>query len=794
MPRPAPGAMNRFRQIVREAHRRSLWQVLAVYVLGSYVALEVIGNLNDVFGLPAWVPAGALILFIVGLPVVLATAFVQESGPDRSDLAPRPADAMPGYETATDTAFETASETAPRPSEVPSDSFLEQHLTWRRAILGGVAAFLLLTFVTAGYMGLRQSGIGPFGTLLARGVMNESDRVLLADFTAPAGDSLVASAVTEALRIDLEKSDVVRVVEPMSVRRVLDLMGREPGSVIDGDLAREIALRDGIEAVLVGSVNPLGAAYVLTARLVAAGDGSVLASFRETAEDAADVVDAVDRLSADLRERVGESLRSIRESPPLERVTTPSLPALEKYSQAVRIMAAEPESERATALLEEAVALDTTFAMAYRLLAASYSMTAHPLEQVEGAVRAAYRHRDRLTERERQMATADYLVRVRDDLPAAAEVLERTTADNPEDPLAHRMMAHVLMRSGRERQAEAYARRAVALDSLDALNHDELVTALAEQGRFEEARAALEREMRLFPADSLWHLRQLANFAYQEGDLERVDELLRRISDHATSERWRATATAGLGFLALLQGKVRQAQQSLQQSIRMVPWANEYRDVWSAVSMAQIAWLHGVDAAPALSRLENVLDSPAADRLPAGEGRELHIAGTLARVERPAEARRWLRSWQERADEDEQVRFRDEYLGASARIAMAEGDPQRAVSLIRERRELPDACPACDVDELAEAYVQAGTADSATKYYRVFLEHPRLWRLEDDAFDRAPALRWLARYHDERGADSVAIRYYAELVDLWSDADPELQPQVESARRRIAALAAERRP
>ena len=70
--------MDRIRQLIREAHRRSLWQVLLIYIGGALVGYQAIQALTEGLGLPAWFPALAILLFIVGLPIVLATSFVQE--------------------------------------------------------------------------------------------------------------------------------------------------------------------------------------------------------------------------------------------------------------------------------------------------------------------------------------------------------------------------------------------------------------------------------------------------------------------------------------------------------------------------------------------------------------------------------------------------------------------------------------------------------------------------------------------------------------------------------------------
>ena len=70
--------MSRLSQLIHEIHRRSLWQVLGIYVLGSWLVLQVVDTLAGALNLPGWAPPLALFLLIIGLPIVLATAFLQE--------------------------------------------------------------------------------------------------------------------------------------------------------------------------------------------------------------------------------------------------------------------------------------------------------------------------------------------------------------------------------------------------------------------------------------------------------------------------------------------------------------------------------------------------------------------------------------------------------------------------------------------------------------------------------------------------------------------------------------------
>ena len=70
--------MNRLKRLIVEIHRRSLWQVLLIYVGAALMAYQAVQTLTEGLGLPQWFPAFAIVLFIIGLPIVLATAIVRE--------------------------------------------------------------------------------------------------------------------------------------------------------------------------------------------------------------------------------------------------------------------------------------------------------------------------------------------------------------------------------------------------------------------------------------------------------------------------------------------------------------------------------------------------------------------------------------------------------------------------------------------------------------------------------------------------------------------------------------------
>ena len=63
--------------LLREIHRRSIWQVLLIYVGASWAVIEAVQGLTEATGLPESFPSFAVGLLLIGFPIVMATAVVQ---------------------------------------------------------------------------------------------------------------------------------------------------------------------------------------------------------------------------------------------------------------------------------------------------------------------------------------------------------------------------------------------------------------------------------------------------------------------------------------------------------------------------------------------------------------------------------------------------------------------------------------------------------------------------------------------------------------------------------------------
>jgi len=288
------------RKFAREIHRRSVWQVLGVYAVISWGLLRGVESLTAALGLPDWTPAMAVALLLIGLPITLATAIVQGGIPGLRIVDAMDPNELEGL---------TPSEVHVVPQSHPM--YGVSLLTWRNSILGGVMAAALLATSVVSYLAMWAFGIGPVGSLVAQGVLEPHDPIIVADFENRTDNARLGETLTEVFEINLRRSVIITVIDPILVSEALERVGRGPETPLTGELARDLAGREGIKAVVETEVSRSGAGYRVSAGIVRP-DGSPLARFHEIASNDEELVPAVQQLSSRIREKFGESLRTIR--------------------------------------------------------------------------------------------------------------------------------------------------------------------------------------------------------------------------------------------------------------------------------------------------------------------------------------------------------------------------------------------------------------------------------------------------------------------------------------------------
>ena len=732
------------------AQRVGLLGVAGLHLLATLVVLAVVRFLVVQLGLPDWVMPGAGVLLLIGLPVVLTAAHVEQR---------------------------TAEGKTPR----------LHWLTWARALRGGVLALGGWSLFVVGFMAMRLLGIGPVGTLVAAGVLEERERIIVADFANRANDSLLAQAVTEAFRVDFAQSPVVTLVDPAHVAQVLALMDRSSDDRLDPELAREVAVRDGIKAVIAGEVSAVGTSYVISVRLLSAGDGSLLVAYRETAADSSEIIEAVDRLSDRLRERVGESLKTIRGSGPLEQVTTMSLGALQKYSQAVRVLN-EGDVSRATALLEEALALDSTFAMAYRKLGV---VALDRARQVE-ALTEAFEHRDRLSDRERYITEATYYDVVTNEQDLAIAAYRAVLETYPNDYVALNNLATIYVDRRDFARAESLFHRATGADSLAATAYSNTMVTQVAQGKWDEARETLTRmaEKRPQHPNTAVHV---AAFASARGDYATAEAALLALREaQGDDPLWSIAANAQLTNVALVRGKLREAEQ-YQRAASSGAADLDFPDFQLAAEV-QLAfvnlWFLG-QRDEALRQVEQAVQRHPMDRVDPLNRPYTLLAMFYALADEPARAQEILAEYEAEVAPELRRGEEEDRHSILGMVALGEGRNEDAVAQFRQADS--GGCTVCGLPLLGMAYDMAGQVDSALAVYERFVEGTWLYRTGLDWWSLPGIYQRLGELHARRGDNERAAEYYGRFVELWDEADAALQPRVEAARREIARLTAEPR-
>jgi eukaryotic-like serine/threonine-protein kinase len=739
------------------ARRAHPLRVAALFGLASVGVLAIVYALVVLIGLPDWVTWGAGALLVAGLPIMLWTSRHEHRRAEARRTG----------------------------VQVTTPVGLPRYFTFRKALLGGGIAFVGLALAAAGYMAMRSLGIGPVGTLVASGVLAEGEQIVLADFVDQTGDPSLARTVTEALRVDLTQSSALTVMSPSAVRDALQRMERNPDGPMTVEIAREVANRGGLKAVLTGEVSTVGGGYVLSAQLVSAETGDVLTAQRATAADSTRLIEAMDKLSAGLRERVGESLRSIRAREPLLWATTSSLPALRRYSEANRAIE-DGDNRRGIELLREAVTLDSTFAEAWRKLAIELGNSNINRREMLQAMTNAYRWRDRLPEATRYFVEAGYHNVVSEDPESAIRAYRAALDANPASGGARNNLAVAYFELREPEQARQAIAEAMAIDSTYPLYHFNTIGALLQLGRLDSAAIALERFRRIAPGHYLTRIGGMW-LGFQQRDWTEVERLLADVSGGTPADP--VYLLRAKAFAAAAQGKLARADQVLAE----------------AEARATAAGLRGLALTVGLQRADLVAASPrdpasgrqavsaALGRTPLASIDTLDrpyglLAGLQAQVGDAAAARATLAQLEREITGplfSPRVRAsRDSALGY---LALAERNGAQAV---RYWSALSSTgwCEVCGLPELASAWELAGNLDSAIAVGERYLAVTGAWREASDFRNLGPTMFRLGEWYEARGDRARAVEYYGQFTELWKDADAGLQPRVREARDRIARL------
>jgi serine/threonine-protein kinase len=743
-------------------------------------------------------PAPSVLIVRPNVPRMLDDAI-------RKAMATVPADR---FATAAQFAQALEASSASHAATEPATAVPERKLSRRRVLVGGVIALGVLAAMAGGYMTLRGLGVGSPRTLLSTGMLKQRERILIADLQSRTPDSLLGLAASEALRTDFAQSSVVTIVPATEVAEVLQRMRRPATERLDRGLAREVAIRQGIKAMVTGEVTAIGQGYLVSVQLVSPQSGEVLAAEREAAEDVTKIVPAIDRLSKRLRGRIGEPLRSLRSEPRLEEVTTSSLEALWKYTQAIQAGDIEREFGRGIPLLEEAVALDTSFATAWRVLG-GYLLAVGERERGVEAFKKAIQYRDRLTDLERGHTLAIYYQFVTGELDKAAAAYRAVLDRHPDDGGSLNNLSGIYNTLGQPARAETLLRRLITLDSLkgaelgrvpdnDANSFIGLAFTQLGLGKVRQAELTFQRAVERYgninsiESSVLLHWSAVGKYTSAESLGTVYLEKYTGVEDLRYAMDQLAQIASARGRLALSERRFREAMELSAKQ----PNATAYLE--DAVSLGFLDIWFRRQPRRGLETVEAALRRYPLASLKPMDRPYLPLAVAYAVAGKPQKARELLAEYEREVPHMYRRTAETFRLWAWGQVAMAEGRIADAVSELQAFASATASdCRPCGLAALAQAYDRAGQVDSAIATYERYVRTPHIMRLAwvlrlgNDGTQLAPAHMRLGELYEQRADRDRARHHYARFVELWRECDPELRPAVTEVKQRLRQLGGE---
>jgi eukaryotic-like serine/threonine-protein kinase len=605
-------------------------------------------------------------------------------------------------------------------------------------------------------------------------LLNEHDSILLADFENHTDQKIFDGTVTEAVRESLGQSRYMHLVPRSQIIEAAHRMGRSEIAAIDSSLGREICQRENVRALLAGQIVTSGSRYLITAQVVDPWRGDTVLVEEASFKSPSDLYPTVDRFAQRLRRHLGESLKQVQQNAqPLQRVTTTSLEALQRYSRAMDRYAAG-DIKGFLPLAKGAIALDPDFAMAHFYLGSAYD-TLGDGDQSAEQLALARRGLERVTERERYLILG-LSYDQQGIYEKGSDEYRLVTELYPDDVEAYQWLANSAEWAGHLDEAVAAAHRAVQLDPRSAITQGRVLLLLVQLNRFPEAVAAYDSAAKQGVKTPILHLG--TGLAYLgEDKVGAAQGEFEKLRDEG-GEYEANLASLYLARVLMYQGRLREATDALRAGLVLDEKFHSER--WMPVRrylLARTLWTEG-DKAGA-QKESRVLERSALKEVPtymrAAQAEEMRRAGLLAvGVGDISAARKILTQMEKLPSLKESVFTQSCYYNLKGVVDGASG---RIDSAIESERRAALFFPSFEAYQaVSDEYALRHDPRNAAQAYQSYLGFKGAVLSDDAPTDYVLAHLSLARALAQAGDSAHALEQYDEFLRLWRNADPDLPP------------------
>jgi len=668
-------------------------------------------------------------------------------------------------------------------------------------------------------------------------LVSEPKPIAVIAFVNQTGDQsydYLREAIPNLLITSLEQSKYLRVMTWERMNDVLKQMGKANVGLIDKDLGFEVCHREGIQAIVIGSFVKAGETFATDVKVLDVSTKELLKSAGARGEGVQSILNSqIDQLSKEIARGVGLSRRKVESAPSqIAEVTTSSM---EAYNFFLR---GRDEHEklyyaRARKFLENAVALDSNFAVAYLYL----SKACGSLLEFAPMTRAIERAKSlsaRAPEKERLAIESRYAATVERNPAKRRTLLEELTNKYPRDKRFHDELGQVYQSENKDHEAQLEYEKAILLDPDFASPTNGLAYVYSEQGLYDKAIETLQRYAALSPGDAnpfdsmaeiylvmgkldasiaryLEAIRVEPSFlgaykcvAYVHALKEEYSDCLRWIDSlfkAAPSPAMKAEAMAWRAYYDDLVGRSRKSLRdidllsSLIQPVgRAFSAPVHWMKAWEALrrgafepSRREFAAFHKIIS-------ENSPRTPVYNKVIS----EYCLGSLHLRGAHNDSARACIQAIKGQLSSVETLKGTLTMLAGilEAELLLAEGLPDSAIHVYRMTPVIGPSMaigwrmPMYNVpssrDVIPRAFERKGELDSAITEY-----DERLLRVDPATKDRRlinPVYHYrLARLCEQSGRVDRAVAEYRRFLELWKNADRD-QPELIDARKRLSKL------
>ena len=607
------------------------------------------------------------------------------------------------------------------------------------------------------------------------------DSVLIADFENQTGDPRFDSALATAFTVSIEQSSYANVFPRMELDAVLKRMGRPQNERVTPTLAREICQRENVRALIASSITRTGQEYALTAQLIDPKTGDTVRAYTERSYGEDHILEALDVLSRDVREALGESLYQIqRTDKSLPQVTTKSLSALQQYADGAQLWRLG-KFQDATTLFKAAIASDPEFAMAHAALGgADYSYIYNAPEEGQAEYEKALSLISRTTTRERMMIETKYAMD-RGHVDEADQLFLLYLNSYPDDTTMRVNYATLLRKNGRNQEAIEQLQQVLQLAPDYAGAYIGIATANKGLGNYP---AALQAYAKAFEIEPQWLTAGNINREYgftlvANGEDQKAEQVFTPLLAKPDT---RENGLRSLAFLDLYHGRYSSAQNRLEHSLEILKTQSSPLSVARVhLDLSIVAEGKG-DSKAQRRQLDAAVASLNEIQSKVVFGAMLGDACARAGFTDLAEKIAALITPLADPNSSEQTGYLHLLQGD---IVLANGQNDKAIELLQQSDK--ENSTGLSQEALAHAYQQAGQFDRAVASYQKMLNST------GPSLSWEPQQRWLiARYvlatdYSSRGDNQKARDTLATLLNLWKNADPDL-PTLVAAKSAYAKL------